>query len=532
MEKPSWLTSRRDVLLAATTSMITAMWSRRVNASESTVRHILPTTTDTQFSITMSLWQPRDSVDLLVGKRRISGVQTDSEGRHWSFHASRLNPDTTYQLQLVDDEGPFYECWPLKTLPDRNSMPSSLRLLAFTCAGGGDGFSTSTVQFFKPHKFRQRLFDSALAQKPDVALAIGEHIYWDLRRGGSPRVARSSAAAEAIKQKYGEFDRELPVLGTRNEAVLKRVGNEQIADFYGTRFRSTSIYFVADDHDYFENDDAEKDLVTFPPDKFSSEAHAAIAQLYYPPLPNAPVKDMDRSFGALVYGRLFETPIFDCAGHLSLGGDAAGLVPDDIEQWINDRTTNSPATHFAFTPSHPFGWTAGKWREWYPDVVAPEGFTGVVINELLGDTKGKLTIEAQKYLWQQGWWNQHQRLLKKLSQRAGSRFMLSGDIHAQGAVEITRSGEQDLRNSPVKSLLVGPVSTSDVTWPSSARGFAAASPAWLAANELSATKEINGFTMLHFTQNSASAELYDCGGFDRTKNENGGPQAITNIDLA
>jgi hypothetical protein len=480
----------------------------------------------------MSLRHPRDSVGLFIGQRRISGVQTDSEGRHWSFHASSLKPDTTYQLQLVDDEGPFYEPWPLKTLPGRDSMPSSLKLLAFTCAGGGDGFGTPNMQFFKPHRFRQRMFDAALAQKPDVALAIGDHIYWDLRRGGSPRVSRSAGAAEAIKRSYGEFDRDLPVLGTRNEAVLKRIGDEQIADLYGTRFRSTSIYFVADDHDYFENDDAEKDIVTFPPDKFSSEAHAAIAQLYYPPLPNAPAKDKERSFGALVYGRLFETPIFDCAGHLSLDGETAGLVPSEIEQWINNRATDSPATHFAYTPSHPFGWTAGKWREWYPDVVAPEGFTGVVINELRGDTKGRLTIEAQKYLWQQGWWDQHQRLLEALSKRTGSRFILSGDIHAQGVVEITRSGELDLRDSPVKSLLVGPVSTSDVTWPSSARGISAASPAWQETRGISATKEINGFTMFHFSPTAATAELYDCGGYDRTKGEDGSPQATTKVDLA
>ena len=62
------------------------------------------------------------------------------------------------------------------------------------------------------------------------------------------------------------------------------------------------------------------------------------------------------------------------------------------------------------------GWSAGKWREWYPDVVAPEGFEGLVTNELNfeGATKGVLTSKAQKYLWQRGWWSQHQRLLQAL----------------------------------------------------------------------------------------------------------------------
>ena len=82
--------------------------------------------------------------------------------------------------------------------------------------------------------------------------------------------------------KYGVFNRALPLLNSSNEAVLKRVANEQIADLYGTRFKSTPIFFISDDHDYFENDDAEKDLVTFPADAFSREAHRAVADLYYP----------------------------------------------------------------------------------------------------------------------------------------------------------------------------------------------------------------------------------------------------------
>ena len=93
------------------------------------------------------------------------------------------------------------------------------------------------------------MFEAALAQQPDIAIAIGDHIYWDLRGGVSPRLGRNPEAAAAIKQKYGVFDRTLPVLGTANEAVIRRVANEQIADLYGTRFRSTPIYFVGDDHD-------------------------------------------------------------------------------------------------------------------------------------------------------------------------------------------------------------------------------------------------------------------------------------------
>jgi hypothetical protein len=310
--------------------------------------------------------------------------------------------------------------------------------------------------------------------------------------------------------------------------VLVRIGDEQIADLYGTRFKSTPIYFLSDDHDYFENDDAEPDIVTFPPDEFSRAAHQAMAELYYPSLPEAPGPEWRRAFGSLRYGRLFEASLYDCAGHLTVG-DEAKLIPDVAEQWLIDRMQNSPATHYAMVPSHPFGWTAGKWREWYPDVVAPAGFTGVVTNKNLSDVKGQLTTAAQKYFWQKGWWDQHQRLLEALANsRSGSRMIFSGDIHAQGAVSITSSGDL-LLEKPVKSFLVGPVSTSDATWPSSARGISAETPGWLTCDELSSTREVNGFTIFEFEGSAARARLFDCGGYDRSKGEDGRVQSVDEI---
>src|ERR1051326_8902835 len=51
-------------------------------------------------------------------------------------------------------------------------------------------------------------------------------------------------------------------------------------------------------------------------------------------------------------------------------------------------------------PSTPVGWSAGKWGEWYPDLLQPNG---------------KLGIEKPKYWWQSGWRLQHDRLLKAAS---------------------------------------------------------------------------------------------------------------------
>ena len=496
--------------------------------------------------------RPVESLSLRLAHKVYTGEQRDSKGVHWSFVVEDLAPDTQYELQLLEGDSPIGSAWPLRTFPAENAEVEQLKLAAFTCAGGGDAFGFNGLQYFKPHAFRHRLFDDLLAQKPDAVIAIGDHIYWDLRGGDRPPLGRRKSAlirwiiGAYLRVKYGVFDRDLPLLGSPNEAVLKRIADEQIADLYGTRFKSTPIFFISDDHDYFENDDAEKDLVTFPADAFSRAAHRAVADLYYPPLPYAPTPDTQRSFGLFKYGNLFEAPLLDCAGQMSLAenvesgeGDATGvnsarLFPEAIERWVLDRIEVSKAKHFALVPSHPMGWTAGKWREWYPDVVAPEGFEGLVTNELNldGATKGVLTTKAQKYLWQRGWWTQHQRLLQALSARPGSRFTFSGDIHAQGAIAIEVSGDEALPGGLVKSLLVGPVSTSDATWPSFARGIPANQPGWLQTTTLSVTEEVNGFALFDIRSSGVVAQLFNCGGHDASGTDDGRVQGVTDLLLS
>jgi hypothetical protein len=502
------------------------------------VRHILPTTSHESLGLSVSLSRPVKALTLTVDGAPHAGHQRDSRGRFWSFAVDNLKPGTSYRLELHSGTEPLHEAWPLKTLPHPASHPDRLKILAYTCAGGADGFEFGGRQLFKPLTFRHRLFEDALSQEPDVAIAIGDHIYWDLRGGTMPPVGRRSGGLIKtlvgwyLRFKYGAFDRSKALIGTENEGVLTRIGDEQIAALYGTRFRSVPVFFVSDDHDFFENDDAEEDLVTLPPDTFSRRAHRAVADLYYPPLKGGPSPDMERAFGLLRYGRLFEAPLFDCAGHLGIRGPDAGLVPARIEDWLKSRAKTSDARHFAFVPSHPMGWTAGKWREWYPDVVAPKGHTGVVANVLMDEgVEGELTAEAQKYLWPRAWWDQHQRLLKALYARPGSRFMFSGDIHAQGAVAITKSGAEDLSGAPVSSILVGPVGTSDATWPSAARNIAAAEPAWLETQELAPTQEINGFTILEFDRSGIRARLHDCGGHDRSLGEDGRVQRVSTLEI-
>ena len=196
------------------------------------VRHILPCVTDTQLWVSVSLARPETSLVLMIGGLSCPGRPMDSEGRHFSFSASALEPSTTYQLQLVAEERALGDAWPLKTFPAETDDVASLRLGAFTCAGGGDGFGFNGLQFFKPHAFRHRLFDDLLSRSPDAVIAIGDHIYWDLRGGEIPPLGRRRSAlvrwiiGAYLRTRYGAFDRTAPLIGTTNERVLKRIANE------------------------------------------------------------------------------------------------------------------------------------------------------------------------------------------------------------------------------------------------------------------------------------------------------------------
>ena len=526
--------SRRSMLALIATGAAALTYTVGLRPRQQSVRHILPSVTATSLSLSVSLVNPTAQLLLAVGDNLHRGRQTDTEGRFWAFLVDELEPDTKYLLRLLDGEDFLEDSWPLRTFPDWDDLPASLRLMAYTCAGGGDGFGFGDRQFFKPHAFRQKLFEEGLAQQPDAAIAIGDHIYYDLKGQEVPSAGKGlikRVAGWYMRLKYGAFDRSKAIFGNSNETLLKKIGDEQIANLYGTRFKSVPVFFVADDHDYFENDDATDQIVTFPPDAFSRKAYEAIAALYYPPLPHAPSTEVNRHFGILRYGRLFEAPLFDCAGKLSFSADQGHLVPAEVEDWLKQRIATSDARHFALMPSHPMGWTAGKWREWYPDVVAPIGFTGVVSNDLMANVDGELTVAARKYLWPKGWWEQHQRLLEALYRRSGSRFTFSGDIHAQGAIEIRSSGDLSLQDRPVTSVLVGPVSSSDATWPSSARGVSAAEPRWLDTYTLGATREINGFAMLEIDQSGVKVRLHDCGGNDRSKDEDGRVQNVCELSI-
>jgi hypothetical protein len=370
-------------------------------------------------------------------------------------------------------------------------------------------------QPFKPAGYRRKLFDLILDQKPDFVIANGDHVYFDLpaldRLRENPLL---NAASSFIRAMSAVFDPALPVLGSANEAALTIVGDDQIASIYGVRFRSTPIFFITDDHDYFDNDDATRQRVTFPPDAFHRDLRNALQKLYFPEfiverelgteIPGLSHQDgvqLSSHFGEIQYGDLFTGLLYDCGGYLDLGAQA-GLFPIGVEAWLLKRTKIEDSRHLIHFPSHPLGWTAGKWREWYRDLLVSQGS---IVAEVLRDENGN------KYMWQEGWWNQHQRLVAMLSAQVERKpIMLTGDLHALGATRIERSGSLDLSSNPVISILPGPVGVGDAGWPSRARGVLAQTPADLVTTGLLGLEERNGYAVLQFDRDRIECQLFRC----------------------
>jgi hypothetical protein len=145
---------------------------------------------------------------------------------------------------------------------------------------------------------------------------------------------------------------------------------------------------------------------------------------------------------------------------------------------------STDVTHLVHAPSNPFGWSAGKWMEWYPDVLNDEG---------------KLTVAKPKPYWQSGWLKQHDRLLASMTAMKGRiPLTISGDLHAIGIGKILRADKLDLHANPLTTVLAGPIGTGLRGWPSSSRWVAPTPPAYLDVQEEIKPIEQHGFTLADF----------------------------------
>lgn len=510
MAKQTWI-DRRSFLAKSSGAIGAALFSRLpldAMAQESIppapevwdpgiVRHLLPTVSDSRILLKASFDRPLSDAPVLdVGTTRASGRMSDTNGMYWQFHAADLEPSRRYRLTLRGADGtPLCEPWPLATFPARDASPSRFRALFFTCAGGPSGTyeGIGQRQGFLPTTIRNRLLRRALSFEPDAVVANGDHIYWDLHVWQGPDAGQLSSAG-----RESNFDFSASVFAASNEAAVKAAAGPQIIPVYGCDFRSTPVFFLQDDHDHWENDTVSDEMASYPIPWFQLQLARATQQLFYPEfLPDArrPAGlpwsqagdrgDVSESFGTLRYGNLAEVLLYDVRRTVTLAGPNAVFVDRQVESWLLDRTHARDAQHLIHAPSNPFGWSAGKWGEWYPDI--------------LDTDRGELTTSVRKPYWQEGWLRQHDRLIEAIGgQTSRVPLIISGDLHAVGSGRIHRSGAIDLGDRPVTAVLSGPIGTSPEGFPSVVRGISATPPEHLDLEEIATPVEDHGFTLVDF----------------------------------
>jgi hypothetical protein len=494
-------------------------------ATNGPIAHLLPTASHDRFLIKASFTEPVTAPVLRLGKRTIAGRATGTHGRFFVFDVPDLEAAQSYELRLADRRTNLGEPWPLATSPAPDSTPDHVRLLVFTCAGGHDAIVRPDGECgFLPLAIRRRLLRRALSFEPHAVIANGDHVYWDQRNdAGGPGPGRWPQALELA----GEFDRSLPILGTRNERVLELAVGPQVAELYQTMLRSTPVFFLQDDHDYFDGDRASDRVVAFPPDPFMLRAARTAQWLYYPEflpdaarpagLASASMEDrpagVSESYGTLRWGRLLELLLYDCRRHQTLKGRLGELVPAEVEAWLHARMTAGDTRHLVQVPSIPVGWTAGKWGEWYPDVLGADR---------------RLTTSAPKSFWQDGWLLQHDRLLAAASAMQRLPLFLNGDLHSIAEATIERSGERDFSKNPIHTALVGPVGTCG-GWPSAGRGTRGALSAVLGGEEGLACIEENGFVIADVAADEITLRFFRWRPEDR-RTGSGGEEAIDTLE--
>jgi len=491
--------------------------------------HILPTCSHNEMLLKCSFISPQRDVPMLrIDDREVPGVNTDSDGEFWQFHVRDLRADVLYELELVSSAGrPLASPWTLRTFPAPDATPSHLRLLAYTCAGGpldGGQYLTAAV--------RNRLLDRAMSFAPDAVIANGDHVYWDQRTTFENHNQQRRERAMARYAEVGMFNRNEPVLGFGNEAILKRAVGPQIAGLYGTRYRSTPVFFFADDHDYFENDEADDRFVTFPPDALSLRLQRATQHLYYPeflhdsnrPLGLPGSAEADRStglsecYGTLRYGNLLEVLMYDCGRHVSLKGKHAGLIAPEAEEWLLSRISASDTRHLINIPSTPFCWSAGKWREWYADLLETDSSVRAPGTEQMTSDGGgrvppeenpRLGTTKRKHMWQEGWFLQHQRLMAALTAQDRPAVLMSGDLHACGWDRMLASGDIDMRGNAPWMFLHGTLGTGENGgWPSSARGIGPSAATAVTVERGVDPIEKNGFSIIDITPELMTVRMF------------------------
>jgi hypothetical protein len=170
------------------------------------------------------------------------------------------------------------------------------------------------------------------------------------------------------------------------------------------------------------------------------------------------------------------------------------FVDGTVESWLKSRMADRDVIHVVNIPSNPPGWSAGKWGEWYPDILGKDL---------------KLTTDIAKPYWQSGWLKQHDRLMEAIAAMPGRiPLIVSGDLHAIAEGHMIGSGALDFSKNPIAVILAGPLGTGDRGWPSVFRGVGASVPGHLQMEENLKPIEENGFIIADFTPGSITIRYF------------------------
>ena len=196
------------------------------NSNNQKVKNVLASASHEKLALSVSLSKKTSRLELVLDDRIvIKGIQTDRIGTNWKFISKKLLSNNSYKLRLMSEGEGIYKSWNLKTFPSPDAKVENVSIMSFTCAGGPEGFKISGKEFFKPFRFRQKVFDEGLSMRPDFAISIGDHIYWDLRGQNAPQIGRRNKLIKFflgsyIGLVYGSFNRSEKANSSKNEKVL------------------------------------------------------------------------------------------------------------------------------------------------------------------------------------------------------------------------------------------------------------------------------------------------------------------------
>lgn len=184
--------------------------------------------------------------------------------------------------------------------------------------------------------------------------------------------------------------------------------------------------------------------------------------------------------------------MYNCRRFLNLAGEKAQFIPKAAENWLHSRTASQEVKHTFHVPSTPFGWPAGKWGEWYPDLLGKDG---------------QLHDDLNKPYWQKGWQQQHNRILQNMYQAKHKKpLMISGDLHAFASGRIHRNSAMDFSDNPINCYLTGPLGNN--VFPSTFRKIKASTPQSIGIEEDFENIEENGFSIIDVDSRNVSVKMF------------------------